>query len=438
MEEIKKSIAEKWIIDPVSRFISNSKTSGIILFASAVVALLLANSPWSHAFHHFWENEISVGINDHVISKSLHHWINDGLMAIFFFVVGLELKREILFGELKNPRQAMLPIFAAAAGMLVPALIYTFFNSGGAMEGWGVPMATDIAFALGVLYLLGDRVPVPLKVFLMAIAIVDDLGAVLVIAFFYTSEIDLFSLATGLGFLLLLILGNFMGIRNTLFYAVVGIGGVWLAFLMSGVHATIAAVLAAFTIPASTRINESILTFKMDDLFSRFKSAEPAGNRLVTHEQHHILSRMRYYSKNAIPPLQRLEHNLHPFVSFVIMPVFALCNAGVTFSGFDMMHSLVAPVTLGVGVGLFAGKVIGVFGITWMVTKLKFTKLPTGVTMKHIWAVSFLAGIGFTMSLFIAGLAFESRELLMESKLGIFIASTMASIVGFFMLKRIT
>lgn len=435
MTKIPKTFADKWIIDPVSAFISNSKVSGIILFVSAALALILANSPWSSAFHHVWENTFSIGVNDMVVSKSLHHWINDGLMAIFFFVVGLELKREILVGDLRNPRLALLPILAAVAGMLFPALIYFFIAGDVAPNGWGVPMATDIAFALGVVYLLGDRVPTSLKVFLTAIAIVDDLGAVLVIAFFYTSEIDFISLFRGLGFLVLLIAANIAGVRNTLFYGVVGIAGVWFAFLLSGVHATIAAVLAAFTIPASTKINESIVTLKIEELFAQFKRAEPNGNPLVTHEQQHVLEKMSYYTKNAIPPLQRLEHGLHPFVSFIVMPIFALSNAGVTFSG-GLVDSLFAPVTIGITCGLLVGKTFGIFIITWLAKKIGLVQLPVGVTMKQIFAVSVLAGIGFTMSLFIAGLAFEEEQVLTNAKLGVFIASVTASLLGYYLLSR--
>ncbi|MCW8939550.1 MAG: Na+/H+ antiporter NhaA, partial [Flavobacteriales bacterium] len=247
---MKVTPVDKWIIDPIQRFINNSTTSGIVLFSSAFLAIILSNSPWSHEFHAFWELEFSISFDGHYITKNLHHWINDGLMAVFFFVVGLELKREIVAGELKDPKNAILPITAAIGGMILPAVVYLLFNqSGPTTDGWGIPMATDIAFALGVLYLLGNKVPLSLKIFLTALAIVDDIGAVLVIAFFYTSNIDFISLATGGVFMLILIASNLIGIRNTIYYAIIGIGGLWLAFLMSGVHATIAAVMAAMTIP---------------------------------------------------------------------------------------------------------------------------------------------------------------------------------------------
>lgn len=431
---MKKTFADKYFIDPVSDFISNSKLGGIVLFSSAALALIIANSPFSEGFHHIWEEKFSIGIGENLISKSLHHWINDGLMAIFFFVVGLELKREILVGELKNPRLALLPIMAAIGGMIFPALIFSIFNLNGAIDGWGIPMATDIAFALGILYLLGDRVPLSLKVFLTAIAIVDDLGAVLVIAFFYTSEIDFGSLFKGLGFLAVLIAANLAGVRNTLFYGIVGIAGVWLAFLLSGVHATIAAVLAAFTIPASTVIDENTFTSKLSQLFDQFKKAIPNGNRLVTHEQQEILSKIQYFSKNAVPPLQRLEHGLHPFVAFVVMPIFALSNAGVTFDQ-NIWEGFTSPVTIGVALGLLIGKFLGVFSLTWLTLKLKISDLPQGMSLKQVAIVGILAGVGFTMSLFIAGLAYPDEQLLTEAKLGVIAASIIAGLTGYFSLK---
>ena len=432
---MKKTFADKYFIDPVNNFIGNSKLSGIVLFSSATLALIIANSPYAERFHHIWENKFAIGFGDHLISKSIHHWINDGLMAIFFFVVGLELKREILVGELKNPRLALLPIMAAIGGMLFPALIFTLFNFNGAIDGWGIPMATDIAFALGILYLLGDRVPLSLKVFLTAIAIVDDLGAVLVIAFFYTSEIDFGSLFRGLGFLVILIVANLAGVRNTLFYGIVGIAGVWLAFLLSGVHATIAAVLAAFTIPASTVINENTFTSKLSQLFDQFKKAIPNGNRLVTHEQQEILSKIQYFSKNAVPPLQRLEHGLHSFVAFIVMPIFALSNAGVTFHQ-NIWEGFTSPVTMGIVTGLLLGKFIGVFFMTWLALRLKISYLPVGMSLKQVAIVGILAGVGFTMSLFIAGLAYEDEQLLTQAKLGVITASIIAGLTGYLTLKR--
>lgn len=433
----KKELVDKWLVEPINTFISNSKTSGIVLFCTAFIAMIWANSPWAHEYHHLWEHSFSIGVDGNMITKDLHHWINDGLMAVFFFVVGLELKREILFGQLKDLKQAFLPIAAAIGGMLFPALLYLAFNpSGYQAKGWGVPMATDIAFALGILYLLGDKVPVTLKVFLTAIAIVDDLGAVLVIALFYTSHIDYMSLFTGLGFMVVLVAANLIGVRNTIFYGIIGIGGVWLAFLLSGVHATIAAVLAAFAIPASTNINEGYFSSKLKHLYNQFINAKPNQNALVTHEQQEILEKIKYLSKNAIPPLQRLEHNLHPLVAFVIMPIFALSNAGVTISG-DIKSVLTSNVTIGIAVGLIVGKLIGIAGATWLLVKLKWAQLPQGLTMQHIIATGFLGAIGFTMSLFIAGLAFNDADTVMQAKVGVLFASILASLIGYFWLLRL-
>lgn len=434
MSEISRAPAERWVIEPMKRFISNSTMSGIILFSSAFIALVISNSPWSEAYHHFWETEFSIGFGDNILSKSLHHWINDGLMAVFFFVVGLELKREIIAGELSDPKNAILPVSAAIGGMVIPALVFWFFNNGlESVSGWGIPMATDIAFALGVLYLLGDRVPLSLKIFLTALAIADDIGAVLVIAFFYTSEINFYSLGTGVLFMVMLILANMSGVRNTLFYAILGIGGLWLAFLMSGVHATIAAVLAAFTIPARVKIPELLYSSKLEILHNKFKAATPNDQPTVTQEQLHILEDIRDLSKKALTPLQRLEHSMHPLVAFIIMPVFALANAGVSLTG-DILGQLFSPLALGIFAGLLLGKVLGVVGVSVMLIKFKIASIPEGMNKYHLLGAGFLAAIGFTMSLFITDLAFKQQEFIFQAKLGILTASIGASIIGFWLI----
>ncbi len=427
---------DRWIIDPLNRFISNSTTSGIVLFSSAALAMILSNSPWSEEFQMIWKHKVSIGYDEHVISKDLHHWINDGLMALFFFVVGLELKREIVAGELSDPRKATLPLAAAVGGMLFPALVYLFFNrSGIAVNGWGIPMATDIAFALGVLYLLGDKVPLSLKIFLTVLAIADDIGAVLVIAFFYTSDINFVSLLTGAGFMAVLIFANWIGVRNTVFYGVVGIAGLWLAFIMSGVHATIAGVLAAFTIPASVKVSTSFYTQKLELLLAKFKAAEINTLPTVSHEQFKILSKIENFSEKALTPLQRLEHNLHPFVAFLIMPIFALSNAGVELTG-DFLTQIQSPVTAGIFFGLIVGKVVGVVGVVYLMLLFKWATLPLGVNMWHIWGAGFLAAIGFTMSLFISGLAFvQHEEYATQAKLGVLAASILASVIGYFIIR---
>ena len=433
--KIKITPIDRWVIDPVNRFIGKSTTGGIVLFLSAVVALILANSPWKDAYHHIWEHKISFGIdNKFMLDKTLHHWINDGLMAVFFFVVGLELKREIIGGELSNPKKAILPIVAGFGGMIFPALIYLMFNpSGEAHSGWGIPMATDIAFALGVLFLLGKRVPTSLKVFLTVLAIADDLGAVLVIALFYTSDISFTSLIVGSLFLLLLIVSNLVGVRNTFYYGILGVGGLWMAFLLSGVHATIAGVLAAFTIPANVKVDELVFIEKMKDYLNKFKHADPNGVPTVTPEQLHILEDMRTLSKQAMTPLQRLEHGMHPFVTYIVMPIFALANAGVTISS-DSTNSGTSLVALGVIFGLLVGKFIGIVGTTSLFVKLKLASLPLGMTYKHLIGVGLLASIGFTMSLFIANLAFKNQELVQQAKMGILFASLLGGTLGFLFL----
>ena len=424
------------ITEPIQRFVKQEKSGGIVLGISVLAALYLANSPWSDEYFHFLENKIGIVFNDVSFLKySLHHWINDGLMAIFFFVIGLELKREIVAGELSNPRKALLPIGAALGGMLIPAIIYFSLNpTGEASNGWGIPMATDIAFALGVLHFLGKRIPLSLKVFLTALAIVDDLGAVLVIAFFYTSEISIQSLLVGLGFVLVMFIGNKMGIRNILFYAIIGILGVWIAFLLSGVHATIAAVLAAFVIPANVGIKENIFIERIRNSINKFKDILPNDKVTLTDEQIHQLEIIKKDTNCAIPPLQRLEHAMHPIVTFIVLPIFALANAGVSVN-VDVQELFSTNVALGVSLGLLAGKVIGIVGITWLLVKLRIAPFPEGMNLRNLFGISFLASIGFTMSLFITSLAFTSESLITQAKIGIFVASIIGGLLGYFLLR---
>lgn len=423
---------------PIQKFIHQQKSGGIVLGISVIIALFLANSPWSDEYFHFFENKLGFQFNGQsFLNYSIHHWINDGLMAIFFFVLGLELKREIVGGELSNPRKALLPIGAAMGGVIVPALIYFFLNSSGeASNGWGIPMATDIAFALGVLYLLGDRIPFSLKIFLTALAIVDDLIAVLVIAFFYTSEISMISLAIGIGFICIMYLGNKMGIRNILFYAIFGILGVWTAFLLSGVHATIAAVLAAFTIPADMKISESVYIVRLQTYLQKFQNVDP-NNEIptLTNKQLNILEKIKDDTEDIIPPLQRLEHAMHPFVTFIVIPIFALANGGLSIA-IDIEQLFSTNVALGVALGLIVGKVIGVVGVTLLLVKLKVAPFPDGMNVKNLFGLGFLASIGFTMSLFITSLAFKDPELMTQAKIGIFTASIIGGIIGYVMLSR--
>jgi len=432
-----KTPVDRWVVEPINKFISQSTTGGIVLFVAAVIAIFFANSPWAEWYHDLWQHKIGIGFNNEfALNLSLHHWINDGLMAIFFFVVGLELKRELTNGELASPKKALLPIAAAVGGMIVPALFYAFFNAGtDAAHGWGIPMATDIAFALGVLYILGDKVPTSLKVFLTALAIVDDLGAVIVIALFYTSQISLFHLAIGLALFVFLLIANRLGVKNILFYAIIGIGGVWLAFLLSGVHATIAAVLAAFAIPTTAKLNETYFSEKMTALRDKFFAVDPEDKQKeLTDVQIQTIEDMATLAKDAVPPSQRLEHGLHGFVSFIVMPIFALANAAIPID----FSSGISNVTLGVALGLFLGKVIGVAGFTTIMVKLKIASKPEGMTNTNLLGISLLAAIGFTMSLFVTELAFNAQlhpEYPAQAKLGILLASLVGGVSGYLLLK---
>lgn len=437
MEKLTQKVQRKFL-KPVANFVSKSTAGSLFLLVATVAAIFVANSSYSDWYHHFWKQKFGFSFDGQLyLEKDLHHWINDGLMAIFFFVVGLELKREIVAGELSEVKKAALPIFAAIGGMLVPAAIFLFFNHNNpqAVSGWGIPMATDIAFALGIIYFLGNRIPDSLKVFLAALAIADDLGAVLVIAFFYTSEIELTNLCIGALFLLILLLANRLGVRNTAFYGIVGVSGVWLSFLLSGVHATIAAVLIAFTIPSRTKIEESEFAVKMKEDLSDFETAEGNEFSTLTSEQLHLLERMNRNIDAALTPSQKLEHKLHPIVAFLILPIFAFANAGVTFSG-NVVEQLLSNVALGVALGLVLGKVIGVFLTSYLLLRLKWVQLPVGVSLYQLFGVSFLAAIGFTMSLFVTELAFTDAQLITEAKVGIFAASLLGGSLGYLLLSK--
>ncbi len=435
---VKRQFPIDKLVYPVQKFIQQEKSGGITLGISVVMAMLLANSPWATQYFHFFEHKLGfLWDGETYLEYSIHHWINDGLMSVFFFVVGLELKREFVGGELSNPRKAILPIGAALGGMLVPATIYLLLNSSGeAQNGWGIPMATDIAFALGVLYLLGSKVPLSLKVFLTALAIVDDLGAVLVIALFYTADIAVTNLFIGLGFAAVMYIAGRMGVRSILFYAIVGILGVWMPFLLSGVHATIAAVIAAFTIPANVVINERNYLGGVQGDLDRFKAIDPNDAiPTLTASQLHLLDTVKKQTNAAIPPLQRLEQAMHPFVTFLIIPVFALANAGVSLD-INISQLFNNNIALGVALGLLVGKVAGVVGFTLLLVKLKIASFPAGMNLKNLLGLGLVASIGFTMSLFISSLAFTNPEHLIQSKIGIFAASIIGGILGYWVLSR--
>ncbi|RCH54577.1 Na+/H+ antiporter NhaA [Mucilaginibacter hurinus] len=424
------------IIAPVSRFIHLEYTSGVVLLLAVVAAILWANLSYE-SYHHIWEINFSVGFDNHLLNHPLHIWINDGLMAVFFFVIGLELKREFMEGELSSLKKAALPMTAAVGGMVVPALIYFYINMGTeADHGWGIPMATDIAFALALLSMASKHIPGSVKVFLSALAVADDLGAVLVIAFFYTAEINFLALGIGTGFLLILIVGNIIGIRSSLFYLIIGVG-VWIGFLLSGVHATIAGVLVAFTIPAVTKINEHIYSNNLRKLSYDFESDIPERGSLITPRQNMTIQKVKSLSMAAETPLQSIEHALHPWVAFGIMPLFALANAGIVIQT-DFLTSIINPVSIGVTAGLLIGKFCGILLFCWVMVKLKLASLPDQANWKHITGVAMLAGIGFTMSLFISGLAFKNPVFIDQAKYGILIASVTAGILGTLILKKVS
>jgi Na+:H+ antiporter, NhaA family len=424
------------IVRPFQDFAHKQSSGGILLIIATAVALIWANSPWGESYVALWHTKLTVGVGDFSISKDLTHWINDGLMAVFFLVVGLEIKREVLVGELSSVGKAALPVAAALGGAVVPALIYIAINAGTeGSAGWGIPMATDIAFALGILALLGQRAPTALKVFLTALAIVDDIVAVLVIAFFYTLEISWGALGVGAIFLAALIVANLLGVGRTLVYAVLGVG-LWLCFLLSGVHATVAGVLLALTIPASSFINPVAFLERSRYVLDRFEQAGERGeNVLANEERQAALHALNHAAYKLEPPLHELEHALHPWVVFAIMPIFALANAGVELSG-GIVGALTNPVALGIVLGLVVGKQVGIGLFAWLAVKLGVSELPEGVGWRHIYGAGLLAGIGFTMSLFITDLAFDDDVLTEAAKLGILVASLISGAVGWAILRK--
>ena len=433
------------VLAPFRRFARTASAGGIVLLAATAIALGWANSPWADSYHHLWELPVGGTLGGASFRTTLHHVINDGLMAVFFFVVGLEIKREMLAGELASVKTAALPMIAALGGMVVPAAIYAFINAGGpGSRGWGVPMATDIAFALGVLALLGDRVPTALKVFLAALAIVDDIGAVLVIAVFYSSGVAWGPLAAAGGLLVLAVAVNRAGARRPWTYGAIGLA-LWATVLLSGIHATVAGVLLAFAIPVRTRLNERDFLAKARRTLDAFDhaatvTAEDPNTTVLSNVEHHTsLDALERLCDKAQPPLIRLEHALHGPVAFGIMPLFALANAGLTLDAATLGSAIGHPVTLGAALGLVLGKPLGIAGFSWVAVRLGMAALPRGSTWTAVSAVAVLAGIGFTMALFIAGLAFPAGApdggLLDAAKLGILGASALTGIVGSLMLR---
>lgn len=423
---------------PFVRFINQERSGGIVLALAVIAALALANSPLRDEYNRFFDYHFGFMFNGRpFLNFSVAHWINDGFMSMFFFVVGLELKSEFIGGELRDIRKVTLPVAAALLGMVVPAVLYLLLNgSAPAANGWGIPMATDIAFALAVVYMLGDRVPISAKVFLTTLAIVDDIGAVLVIALFYTSEISFANLAVGFAVLGVMFLANRLGVKNVVFYGLLGIGGVWLAFLMSGIHATIAAVLAAMVIPADSRIPETAFIARIKRHVRLFENMEGNDVRTLEPGQVDILSKVSADTIHAVPPLQRLEHGLHPWVSFVVMPMFALANAGVSFVDMDMSAVTDSHVAVGVLVGLLVGKPLGIAAAVWLTEQTGLGSRSRSLTWRRVVGLSFLASIGFTMSMFVTMLAFDDVAFQVQAKVGIFAASILGGVTGYLILRK--
>ena len=411
------------VTGPVERFMQIEAASGVVLLVCSVVALVAANiAAFAGPVHDFWELELGVSVSDFHFVKPLHFWVNDGLMTVFFFVVGLEIKREMMTGELRTVRQAALPVVAAVGGMLVPAGVYLLFgHTGAAGRGWGIPMATDIAFVVGVMAAFGKRVPFGLKIFLLSLAIADDMGAVVVIAVAYTEHVNLGWLGLAAAMMAACVLMNQLGVRAVFAYVVVGAVG-WWAMYESKVHPTIAGVLLGLLTPYRAWLSRDTLRLTLDDVTGRMESKQD-GEEVSPAD----VALLQYAARESVAPLQRLEDRLHPWVGFVIMPVFALANAGVAVNPAAVSD----PVCLAVAAGLLVGKPVGIVLFAWLAVKLKLATLPTGVNWRMMVAAGFLGGIGFTMSLFIGGLAFAGEKVLLaDAKTGILLGSFAAAVIG--------
>lgn len=426
------------LMTPFESFVSSSTGSGILLIVLTLIALALANSPLAEWYEHTVHTHFAVHVGESFhIDMTLHHWINDALMAVFFFLVGLEIKHEVMVGELSSFRQAILPIMAALGGMIMPAALYFLVNRGGTGQaGWGIPMATDIAFAMAILLLLGKRVPPALMTILAALAIADDLGAVLVIAVFYTESIAYAPLMAAAGCFAFMLMLNAVGVRSIWPYASLGVV-MWGFMLFSGIHATLAGVMAAFAIPANSLYRPDEFSREARKLLDKFDIFREKGGSFMSSEQlSGVLHTLEVGIEKAQTPLQRLEHVLHKPVYFLIIPLFVLFNAGVHIDFAAVSALLHSSVVLGVVLGLIAGKFIGIVAAVWLCTVTGLASLPSGVRFRHIIGIGFLAGIGFTMSIFIAELAFAfAPEYLTEAKIAVLAASMLAGGLGYLWLR---
>jgi NhaA family Na+:H+ antiporter len=426
------------LIKPFLRFLKTQNIGSKLLLLATLAALVLANSPYHDLYNRLWNIPISITIGEMIISGSLLHWINDGLMVIFFLVIGLEIKREILVGELTGWQKAGLPLMAALGGMLVPALIYSAINAGGAgFAGWGIPMATDIAFALGCLMILGNKIPTALKVFLLAMAIVDDLGAIIVIAVFYTAEIYMQYLWLAIAITAVLIVLNQFHVRRLSPYVILGII-LWLSIDHSGIHSTLAGVILAMTIPARSLYKPEEFLFEAKHIIKNFPDQDEEFSLMcVDEQQRNALKDIENAVSKLDTLLQRLEDKLHPFSAIFIVPLFAFANAGVSFGQEAVGTIIASPITLGVILGLLLGKQIGIMVFSYAAVKLGLAALPRGVSWKGIYGLSCLAGIGFTMSLFITNLSFSAADMVQQAKIGILSASLLAAIMGTLVMRTL-
>lgn len=416
------------VVEPLQAFMRTETSAGVVILAGAVVALLWANSPWKETYFEVWERHVSLQLLGLNFEHHLRDFVNDVLMVLFFFMIGLEIKRELVHGQLASPRKAALPIIAAAGGMALPATVYWLFNRGGPdMEGWGIPVATDIAFSLGVLALLGSRAPFSVKVFLLAIAVADDLGGILVIALFYSEGIELVPLLVAGGLVGLIVLANVVGIRSLVIYAGLGVL-LWGAFFESGIHATLAGVVLALFTPASSYYARQAFEGALQPLLEEYRQALARGD---DEQVQAVLGEVERLARETESPLDRLEHQLAPWVSFVIVPIFGIANAGVTISGDAVSAALDSPVSAGVALGLLLGKPVGIFTATLLAVRLGIGALPSGARWMHIFGVGLVAGVGFTVSLFITGLAFEPGLVQDEAKMGILAGSLLAGLAGY-------
>ncbi len=431
-------MVKKIILSPIEKFLKLEASSGILLILASVLALIMANSGLHHFYHDLLHFPIDLHIGSLKLHGTLHHWVNDALMVVFFFVVGLEIKRELVLGELSTPRKAALPLFAALGGMIVPALVYAALNISGAegtaLNGWGIPMATDIAFAVGIITLLGKRVPFSLKIFLLALAIVDDLGAVFVIAAFYTNEIHAAALGLAAFGCLTMIVFNLIGVRSVLAYILLGFI-IWLGFFESGVHATIAGVVIGFLTPYKALLKGDslgeVLKKLSESALTKLKFHDDCATKTqLEYKDRKTILQLRDVAYEGLSPMDRLIDQLHPWVSFFIMPVFAFFNAGVEISTEALSSFFTSPVSMGVVLGLVVGKPIGIVLFSWISTVTGMAALPTGVNWKQVLGLGFLGGIGFTMSLFVTGLAISDPFVSDLAKMGILSASLLASIFG--------